>query len=181
MSRVRLNALLYVVAMVVAALLVVLVVTTVTGQDDDDPIALPVDGVVQLDASADDEQERYAAVLDSATSVATAFVNIRYDDAQASIEAVMAGATGDFRDQYAKSTDGVIQILEQNKSVMTGKVLWTGVVAQDKDSATVVVATTGTVANVQTGDKPVARNFRLQLQLVLEKGTWLTSDLQFVA
>ncbi len=31
-----------------------------------------------------------------------------------------------------------------------------------------------------TGDKPVARSFRLQLQLVSEKGTWLTSDLQFV-
>ena len=180
MSRVRLNALLYVVTMVVAALVVVLVVTTVTG-DDDDAIALPVAGVVQLDAAGDDEQTRYADVLDSASAVATAFVNIRYDDAQASIEAVMAGATGDFRDQYAKSTDGVIQILEENKSVMTGKVLWTGVVAQDQDSATVVVATTGTVANVQTENKPVARNFRLQLQLVRDKGEWLTSDLQFVA
>ena len=58
----------------------------------------------------------------------------------------MAGATGDFRDQYAKSTDGVIKLLQQNKSVMTGEVLWAGVVAQDPDSATVIVATTGTVA-----------------------------------
>ena len=49
-------------------------------------------------------------------------MNIRYDDAQASIDAVMAGATGDFRDQYAKSTDGVIKVLAaSNKSVMTGR------------------------------------------------------------
>ena len=43
-----------------------------------------------------------------------------------------------------------------------------------------IVATTGTVQNKQTKDKPVARYFRLQLQLVSEKGRWLTSDLQFV-
>lgn len=181
MSRVGLNALLYVATMLAAALLVVAVVTTVGGDDDDNAIALPVDGVVQLDESSEDEQERYSKVLESATTVATAFVNIRYDDAQASIEAVMAGATGAFRDQYAKSTEGVISVLEDNKSVMTGEVLWSGVVAQDKDSATVIVATTGTVANVQTENEPVARNFRLQLELVLEKGKWLTSDLQFVA
>ena len=33
---------------------------------------------------------------------------------------------------------------------MTGEVLWAGVVAQDPDSATVIVATTGTVQNNQT-------------------------------
>jgi Mce-associated membrane protein len=136
---------------------------------------------VPLEEAPDEEQERYAAVIDSATDEATAFVNIRYDDAQASIDAVMAGATGAFRDQYSKSTENVIKILEQNKSVMEGEVLWTGVVAVDPDSATLIVATTGTVANVQTDNKPVARNFRLQMELVLEEDKWLTRDLQFVS
>ena len=163
--------------MVAAALLVVATVTLVR---DDGPTDLPVRGVVKLDESAADEQDRYVEIMDSATAEATAFVNIRYDDAQASIDEVMAGATGAFRDQYAKSTEGVIQVLTDNKSVMTGEVLWTGVVAQDQDSATVIVATSGTVQNVQTDNKPVARNFRLQLELVSEKGRWLTSDLQFV-
>ena len=144
------------------------------------PTNLPVQGIVELDESSSKEQQRYADIMDSATAEATAFVNIRYDDAQASIDKVLAGATGAFRDQYAKSTEGVIQVLTDNKSVMTGKVLWTGVVAQDQDSATVIVATSGTVQNIQTENKPVARNFRLQLQLVSEKGRWLTSDLQFV-
>lgn len=178
MSRVRLNVLLYVVVMVAAALLVVAGVRVL--QDDPAPTSLPVKGVVELDLASGGEQQRYADILDSASKEATAFVNIRYDDAQASIDAVMAGATGDFRDQYAKSTEGVIKVLQDNKSIMTGEVLWTGVVAQDPDSATVIVATSGTVQNKQTGDKPVARYFRLQLQLVSEKGRWLTSDLQFV-
>lgn len=126
------------------------------------------------------EQERYAAVMAAARAEAEAFINIRYDDAQASIDKVAAGATGSFRKQYATSTKGVIQVLQQNKSVMDGSVLWAGVVAVDQDSATVIAATSGTVANVQTGNKPVARNFRLKLDLVYEDGHWLTSNLEFV-
>ena len=178
MSRTLVNVLLYVVVMLATAVLVVAGVRVL--DDDPAPTTLPVKGVVELDAASSTEQQRYSDILDSASEEATAFVNIRYDDAQASIDAVMAGATGEFRDQYAKSTDGVIQVLSENKSIMSGKVLWTGVVAQDPDSATVIVATSGTVQNKQTGDKPVARFFRLQLQLVSEKGRWLTSDLQFV-
>ena len=177
-NRLALNVALYVVVMVAAALLVVAAVQVL--RDDPKPASLPVAGVVELKEGSATEQQRYADILDSAGKEASAFVNVRYDDAQASIDAVMAGATGDFRDQYAKSTDGVIKVLKDNKSIMTGKVLWTGVVAQDPDSATVIVATGGTVQNKQTGDKPVARYFRLQLQLVSEKGRWLTSDLQFV-
>jgi Mce-associated membrane protein len=178
-SRVRVNVLLYVAVMVAAALLVVAAVRA--SADDSAAPSLPTEGVVELDAAPSDEQERYADIIDSASQEATAFVNIRYDDAQASIDAVMAGATGDFRDQYAKSTDAVIKVLQDNKSIMTGEVLWTGVVAHDPDSATVIVATSGTVQNNQTENKPVARFFRLQLQLVNEDGTWLTNDLQFVS
>ena len=182
LRRVRVNVLLYVVALAAAAFVVILAVLLWRELGDDGtPTALPQAGVVPLEEAPEEEQERYAAVIDSATNEATAFVNIRYDDAQASIEAVMAGATGEFREQYEKSTEDVIKILEENKSVMEGEVLWTGVVAIDPDSATVVVATTGTVANVQTDNKPVARNFRLQMELVLEDGKWLTRDLQFVS
>jgi Mce-associated membrane protein len=177
LRRTHVNLLLYVVVMVAAALTVVAAVRLA---EDDSATALPKAGEVQLAASSQTVQQRYSDVLASAAKEATAFVNIRYDDAQNSIDKVMAGATGDFREQYSKSTDGVIDVLEQNKSIMTGEVLWSGVVAQDPDSATVIIATSGTVQNTQTGDKPVARFFRLQLQLVSEKGKWLTSDLQFV-
>ena len=178
MSRVLLNVTLYVVVMVAAALLVVVAVRAF--DDDPAPATLPVKGVVELDESSSGEQERYADIIASASKEATAFVNIRYDDAQASIDAVMAGATGDFRDQYEKSTEALIKLLQDNKSIRTGDVLWTGVVAQDPDSATVIIATSGTVQNKQTGNQPKAEYYRLQLQLVSEKGRWLTSDLQFV-
>lgn len=179
MTRVRANVLLYVVVMLAAALLVVGVVRLLG--DDEPATKLPVEGVVALDEASPTEQKRYGDIIGSATDEASAFVNIRYDDAQASIDKVMDGATGDFRDQYAQSTEAVIKVLNDNKSIMTGKVLWAGVVAQDPDSATVIVATSGTVQNNQTENKPLEQNYRLQLQLVSEKGRWLTSDLQFLS
>ena len=45
-----------------------------------------------------DRQERYGDVLAAANAEATAFVNLRYDRAAEGIDAVAAGATGDFRD-----------------------------------------------------------------------------------
>ena len=134
----------------------------------------------QADERTQAEQERYGEVLAAATEEAEAFINIKYEDAQDSIDRVAAGATGDFKKQYSRSTKGVLQVLKQEKSSMEGEVLWAGVVDADEDSATVIAATTGTVANRQTNNQPVARNFRLRLDLVREGGRWLTNDLQFV-
>ena len=131
-------------------------------------------------ADAAVEQERYGEVLAAAEAEAEAFINIRYDDAEGSIDKVAQGATGQFRKQYDTSTRDVVQVLKQNRSVMDGEVVWAGVVDVDQDSATVIAATSGTVANVQTGNKPVARNFRLKLDLVRSGDRWLTTNLEFV-
>jgi Mce-associated membrane protein len=177
LNRITVNVMLYVVVMVAAALLVV---ATVRVLDDDGPTSLPAQDVAAFDEAPKTEQQRYADILESASQEATVFLNISYETAQESIDDVMAGATGEFRDQYAQATDSLITLLQDNKSIRTGKVVWAGVVAQDPDSATVILATTGTVKNNQTGDEPKAENYRIQMQLVSEKGRWLTSDLQFV-
>ena len=165
-SRVRLNIALYALALVLACACVAGGVLVRHARD--------------VERGDRVEQERYGAVLAAARAEAEAFINIRYDDAQSSIDKVASGATGSFRKQYDTSTKGVIQVLQQNRSVMDGKVLWAGVVDVDQDSATVIAATSGTVANVQTKDKPVARNFRLKLDLVRSGDRWLTSNLEFV-
>ena len=54
------------------------------------------------------------------------------------------------------------------------------VVSVDGDSATVIAATTGTVANKASQGEPVPRRFRVQLTLELVDGEWLTSNLEFV-
>ena len=126
-------------------------------------------------------QDRYGAVLAAARDEVEAFINIDYRDAQESIDAVAAGATGEFAKQYDSSTDGVVQLLQQNQSVMDGEVLSAGVVDLDNDSATVLASTKGTVANKASGNKPVARYFRLKLDLQYVDGEWRTGNLEFVS
>ena len=129
---------------------------------------------------AQEEQERYGEVLAAARAEVEAFINIDYRDAQASIDAVAEGATGDFAEQYDSSSEGVVELLEREKSVMDGEVLWAGVTDLDADSAGVLVATTGTVQNQSTGNEKVARYFRLKLDLEKVGDRWLTNNLEFV-
>jgi Mce-associated membrane protein len=129
---------------------------------------------------AKEEQQRYGAVIASATDLATAFVNIDYRKLDESFDAVAAGSTGDFKKDYTNKTGDLTELITQQQSVSTGKVVWAGVVSLDQDSARVIAATEGTVANKPSGGKPFATYFRLQLDLQLVDGRWLTSDLEFV-
>lgn len=166
MSRRLVNLGLYALTLAVAAAGVVLAVTSVRAEEP----ALPAEG----------DPDLYAAVLEAAEEQAEAFVNVRYDDVDASIDAVLDGATGEFEEQYESSTSSVRRVLRQNRSVQEGEVVWAGVVDADAESAVVIVATQGTLANKATDDQPVARSFRLRLQLTLVEDRWLTDDLQFV-
>ncbi|MGI8524521.1 MAG: nuclear transport factor 2 family protein, partial [Nocardioides sp.] len=126
------------------------------------------------------QQERYAAVLSAARAEADAFVNLRYDRAGEGLRRVGAGATGSFAHKYGAGAAQVRSTLRANHSVLTGSVLWAGVVSVDNDTASVIVATTGTVSNKRTGGREVARTYRLRLDLVQRDGRWLTSSLVFV-
>lgn len=125
-------------------------------------------------------QERYGAVLAAADNEVTAFVNLRYDRAEQSVAAVAHGATGDFRDHYVTSAAEVARVLRAHRSTMTGHVVWSGVVDLSPERATVIAATTGTVANTRTQGRPEPRRFRFRVSLVREGNRWLTSDLRFV-
>jgi Mce-associated membrane protein len=125
-------------------------------------------------------QERYGEVLAAADAEATAFVNLRYDKASSSVDAVAAGATGGFRRHYATFRDRVIRVLRRQRSTMSGQVVWSGVESISPDRATVIAATTGTVANRRTRGRAEPRTFRLRVSLERQHGRWLTSDLQFV-
>lgn len=125
-------------------------------------------------------QERYGDVLEAARAEMKAFLSFDYQDPQASIDAVTERATDKFAKEYAAGTEGMLTDLEEAKSVMDGDVVWAGVVDADADSATVIVATSGTVSNNLTENKPVARDFRVKLDLVREDGEWLADGLEFV-
>jgi Mce-associated membrane protein len=165
------NLVLYVVALVTAAACLVVSVAVVRAVRDD--------GGSVTGAFAE-EQERYDAVAQAASEFTTALLNLRYDDFESSTQKVKALATGEFAEQYQKSTGGLLELIRRSKSVMTGEVVWAGVVRADEDSATVIVATSGTVSNAESDNEPVARTFRLQVGLTRVEDDWLASDLTFV-
>jgi Mce-associated membrane protein len=144
-------------------------------------VALLVTGGVLLPQwqEARAEVERHDAVLEAATAEVVAFTTLDYRDLEPSVERVLDGATGDFKEQFEASRAQLEALSKENESVSEGRVLEAGVVSMDDDSATVVVVADSQVTNVNATD-PQPRHYRLQLDLVLQDGRWLTADLQFV-
>jgi Mce-associated membrane protein len=168
--------LLTVLALCAVALLVVLLVRgdkSWFGSKVDNSLASDV----EKDASGSD---LHAAVMQAASTEATAFINIDYRNMETSFKAVKDNATGRFAQQYDKSLVSLRTLMARNKSVMEGHVLAAGVVNADQDSARVLVATKGTVQNASTAGEKSERNLRLQIDLEYVDGKWRTSDLQFV-
>jgi len=93
---------------------------------------------------------------------------------------VADGATGDFRAHYVRSARDLAATMQRQRSTLTGHVVSSGVVDVVPDRATVIVATSGTVANRRTGGQEVPRHYRLRLTLLREGDRWLTSDIAFV-
>lgn len=191
-GRVRLNIALYALTVLLGCAAIVLWFPITSNDvwppwqgDDEDAPALGQDmgnGVVSEVGAADEaDQERVAAQLDAATAMVTAMVNLDFKDADAAIKAVQDRATGEFREQYDKAAADVKKLAVQAQSTMTGTVIWTALVAGDQDSATVIAATDGSVANKTTQFKERANPYRVQVELVLVDGKWLTKDFQFVA
>lgn len=136
--------------------------------------------VEALKPAPEDEQERTTAQLEAASKMVNAFLNIDHEEVEANIEAVKSLSTGPFLRQYTRASNDLAKLTRRAQATQTGEVLWAGLVAGDADDATVIVATTGTVANKATDFEPQARTYRLQLDLSFVDGRWLTSDLQYV-
>lgn len=144
-------------------------------------VALLVAGGVLLPRwqEARSEDERRRDVLRAATAEVVAFTTLDHRNLEPSVDRVLEGATGDFKEQFEASRSQLEQLSRDNESVSEGRVLEAGVVSMDEDSATVAVVADSQVTNKST-EEPQPRHYRLQLDLVLQGGRWLTSDLQFV-
>lgn len=128
---------------------------------------------------ARDRQHQYDDVLAAARAETIAFTTLDYHNLDPSVRRVLAGATGDFKKQFAASREQLVSLSQHNHSVSKGRVLTAGVVSMDADSARVAVVADSTVTNVNA-KTPQPRHYRLALDLVRQGGQWLTSDLQFV-
>ncbi|MBM7515158.1 hypothetical protein [Nocardioides nitrophenolicus] len=189
-SRVRLNVALYAATVICGCVALLLLYLHVNSSDNEVNGTDVVPGAGQdvgrglveaVPLASDAEQQRTAAQLEAASKMVTSFVNFDYQDPDRTIEAVKSMATGEFLSQYTKGAADLEKLATEAQSTMVAEVVWTGLVAGDEDTATAIVATSGTVKNKTTDFQPEARNYRIQLELVREGGRWLTKDLQYVA
>ena len=128
------------------------------------------------DALTDAQQE----VARAARTEALAFLTVDHTDMEPLIEAVLAGATGDFKQQYESQRDKLTSEAVRTEATSTAEVVALGVGELDEDSAVVLLAANSTVANKKTGSQGQVRYYRLRLDLVREGDRWLTSNVRFV-
>ena len=119
-------------------------------------------------------------VAEAARTEALAFLTVDHADMDPLIDAVLAGATGDFAEQYASQREKLTSEAIRTEATSTAEVVALGVGDLDDDSATVLVAANSTVTNTSTGSEGQVRYYRLRLDLVREDERWLTSNVQFV-
>lgn len=130
--------------------------------------------------SSDDLTGDHREVAEAAEKEALAFLKVDYTDMDTVMDRVLAGATGDFKKQYAEKRDLLKEEAIKNESKSNGSVVALGIGELDEDSALVFVAADTTVSNKFTEGTEQPRYYRLQLDLVREGGKWLTSNVQFV-
>ena len=125
------------------------------------------------------EAGRHQDVLAAARQSALNFTSLDYRHYDRDSKNVLKGATGDFKKEFAAQTGELTKLVAANKSVSQGQVLEAGIVRSDERSARVLVVADSKVTNTAAPEGQ-ARTYRLQLDLVLERGRWLTSDVEFV-
>ncbi|GAA1918790.1 hypothetical protein [Nocardioides hwasunensis] len=123
---------------------------------------------------------RQQQVAEAARAEAVAFLTVDHRGMDPLIDAVLAGATGDFADKYAAQRGTLTKETRRNRVTSTGEVVSLGVGDLDDDAATVLVAANSTVMNASTYGEAQTRYYRMRLELVLEDGRWLTRNLEFV-
>jgi Mce-associated membrane protein len=137
--------------------------------------------VLRSRGSTDDELTRaQREVARAARTEALAFLTVDHTDMEPLIEAVLAGATGDFKKQYESQREKLTSEAIRTEATSTAEVVALGVGELDDDSAVVLLAANSTVANKRTGDEGQVRYYRLRLDLVRKGDRWLTSDVRFV-
>jgi Mce-associated membrane protein len=126
-----------------------------------------------------DTDQRRQDILAAARQSALNFTSLDYRHYGRDSGNVLKNATGDFKKQFAAQTEQLTELVAQNKSVSEGQVLEAGIVRSDERSARVLVVADSKVTNTAV-PQGQARTYRLQLDLVLVGGRWLTSDVEFV-
>lgn len=119
--------------------------------------------------------------LAAAKQTSVNFVSVSASSVDRDLQRIVAGATGDFKDEFTRGQTEVRTAVVENKVESQGTVLRAGLVSGDRDRAVVLVAIDATVKNVKAPDGR-ASHYRIQVDVTKDEasGRWLVAKLQFV-
>lgn len=109
----------------------------------------------------------YAQIL---TSIDSAKVDENFD-------AVLDGATGEFKDMYSQSSTQLRQLLIDNKAAAHGVVLESAVQSASKDKAVVLLFVDQSVTNANVPDPRIDRS-RIKMTMEYVDGRWRASKVE---
>ncbi|GAB25425.1 hypothetical protein GOPIP_084_00080 [Gordonia polyisoprenivorans NBRC 16320 = JCM 10675] len=116
----------------------------------------------------------------AATQEVANLVTLRYGSADADVQRIRDGATGEFLNQIGDSTGGFAAVLKQGQVDSTGEASAISILSSSDDTATVIAAVTSQVKNSEAPEGQ-PRVYRMKLQLAHVGDRWLVSDVEFVS
>ncbi|KUI12214.1 hypothetical protein AU191_18650 [Mycolicibacterium acapulense] len=118
------------------------------------------------------EQARAAAV--TYAQVLTSIDSAKVDE---NFDAVLDGATGEFKDMYSQSSSQLRQLLIDNKASAHGVVLESAVQSATKDKAVVLLFVDQSVSNTNVPDPRIDRS-RIKMTMENVDGRWRASKVE---
>lgn len=125
------------------------------------------------------ERERATQFAAAARQGVVNMTTLDSNAAERDVAQVLDGATGEFREDFAKRVDDMTAVVRDSKVVTSGTVNATAVESMTKDSAVVLVAATSTVTDA-AGKKEEPRNWRLSVTVSKDGDQLKLAKVEFI-
>jgi Mce-associated membrane protein len=124
-------------------------------------------------------QQANQQAIAAAKQACVDFVSVSAASVDRDLQRILAGTTGDFRDEFSRGQSQVRAAVVENNVQSQGTVLRAALLSGDRRRATVLVAIDATVRNTNAPEGRQS-HYRIQVELSRQKDKWLVSRLQFV-
>ena len=106
-------------------------------------------------------------------------MNVNSANVGAQLDSIRSGTTGDFQRQLVGLLDTFSKVIQQGKIDSTATVANAGITSINSDTAKVLLAVSGAVANAES-PQPQSRRYRIGVDLKYSDGHWLVSGMEFI-
>ncbi|MDV2476900.1 hypothetical protein ACWDTG_08225 [Rhodococcus zopfii] len=126
-----------------------------------------------------DRDERREAYLQAARQTVLNLTTIHSDTADADVQRLLDGATGDFKAEFEGREGPFVEVVQKAGVDTTGEVVEAGIQTEDGPCTSSLVASRMMVSNAGQPDAS-PRDFRLRVTICDEDGRLLASKVEFV-